>query len=159
MTSMPRAGWKALPMLCLLSGLALAQAPAPKTPPPAPARPTTAAEKPLPNPPPVAKPEPGAPDERRDPTEAKGKLAEALMKKGTASNAPVLRVPQVALKARVISRDQPPAAVIEIDGKPHMVGKDSVLVTAGGLTLKVIEIGITEIRIEVAALNEMIVLR
>jgi hypothetical protein len=160
MRSMPRAGWKALSILCLLSGLATAQTP-PKAPPPAPARPMTAAEKPVPNPPPViAKPEPGAPDERRDPTEAKGKLADALKTKTTAAGAAALpKAPLIALKARIISRDQPPAAVIEVDGKLYAIGKDSVIVSAGGLGLKVIEIGIAEIRIEVASLNETIVLR
>lgn len=157
MRSMPRAGWKALPILCLLSGLALGQAPASKPPPPAPARPTTAAEKPAPKPPVVAKPEPGAPDERRDPTEAKGKLADALNRK-TGPNTPALRIPEVILKARVVSKAQQAAAVISVDGKTYAVGKDTVIVS-GGAILKVIEIGVNEVRIEVSPLNETIVLR
>lgn len=152
MRSMSRAGWKALPLWCLLSGLALGQTPAPKTPPPAPARPTTAAEKP--------KPEPGAPDERRDPTEAKGKLAEALKPKTTAGGAAAPpKAPAIVLKARVISKDQPPAAVIEVEGKLYAIGKDSVIVTANNLILKVIEVGVVQVRIEVSPLNETIVLR
>jgi len=156
MSSMPRAGWKALPILCLLSGLALAQAPAPKTPPPAPARPTTAAEKPVPNAP-VAKPEPAAPDERRDPTEAKGKLADALNRK-TGPNTPALRIPEVILKARVISNPQQAGAVISVDGKTYTVSKDTIIASAGSV-LKVVEIGVNEVRIEVSPLNETLVLR
>lgn len=159
MRSMLRAGLRALPILCLLSGLAVAQTP-PKAPPPAPARPTTGAEKPAPNPPPVAaKPEPGAPDERRDPTEAKGKLAEAMLKKTAPGGAPLPKAPLIALKGRVISKDQPPAALVEIDGKLQSVGKDSVIVTGNGLILKVIEVGVVEVRIQVSPLNETIVLR
>lgn len=160
MTALLRTGLRALPILCLLSGLAVAQTPAPKPVPPAPARPTTGAEKPVPNPPPVAgKPEPGAPDERRDPTQASSKLAEALMKKNLPGGGPLPKAPLIALKGRVISKDQPPAALVEIDGKLYSVGKDSVIVTGNSLILKVIEVGVIEVRIQVSPLNEMIVLR
>ncbi|MBL8796176.1 MAG: hypothetical protein JNM56_19905 [Planctomycetia bacterium] len=140
----------------------MAQSPAPKTPPPAPARPGT--EKPAPNPPPTAvkpeppaKPEPGAPDERRDPTQTGGKLAEALNRKA-GPNATAPRIPEVSLKARVVARPESAAAVIVVDGKTYTVSKDTII-ASGGSILKVVEIGVNEVRIEVSPLNETIVLR
>jgi hypothetical protein len=108
---------------------------------------------------PAPKPEssPVPPQLRSDPTIPSDKLREA-----TESNKPGAspRLPYVALRGRVLAKDKPPVALLELDPKlpPHAVTKGTTLMS-GNVKLSVTEVTATEVRIEVSPLNETIVLR
>jgi hypothetical protein len=108
--------------------------------------------------PPAKKPEP---IEKPDPTKPTPELRQALEvpKGGPDGAAP--RMPAITLKGRVIAQDQPPAALLEIDPRqpPRLVTKGSVVVLNGNLRLRVVEVTVGEVRIEVSPLNETIILR
>ncbi len=82
----------------------------------------------------------------------------AALETGKAGTAP--RLPNVVLRGRVLARDRPPVALIELDPKqpPLLITKGTTLMV-GGLKLSVTEVSATEVRIEVSPLNETIVLR
>lgn len=108
---------------------------------------------------PAGKPEPASvpAQPRSDPTMPSDKLREAI-ESGKAEAAP--RLPTVILRGRVLAKDKPPAALLEVDLKqpPQLVGKGTRLLS-GKLKLTVTEVNDTEVRIEVSPLNETIVLR
>ena len=68
------------------------------------------------------------------------------------------KFPNVSLRGRVLSREKPAMAIIEIDGKTFIVGKDSLL-TSASMVMKIVELNGSEVRIEISPSNEIIVLR
>jgi hypothetical protein len=122
----------------------------------------TRGQHPAPPPEPAKKADGKAPDPGKDPTKASPKLKEALAPTalGQGGTAATPRLPGLVLRGRIILKDRPPAALIEVDAKerPVLVFEGSA-VTVGGLRLQVIEVGTREVRIEVQPLNEIIVLR
>ena len=102
------------------------------------------------------------PKEPKDPTTPSPKMRDTLDPPqppggGTATAAP--QVPKVVLKGRVLTADQPPAALLEIDGKLQLVRKDSQLNGGGRITLRVVEISRGQVVIEVQPLKETIILQ
>lgn len=102
-----------------------------------------------------APPSPAPP--RRDPTKPGQEIRKVLEAKPTG---PTQRaaVP-LALRARVIARDKPPAAILEIEGKLYTVAKGSVLAGPGNMLMRVIELDSNEVRIEVGPNKEVLTLR
>lgn len=97
----------------------------------------------------------------KDPTQPTGKLKEILTpqpKAGIPGAAPATtyKMPTLAIKARVLAKGKA-AAVIEVDGQIYSVSPDASII-AGGLTLRVIEVTATQVRIEVVQLKETVVL-
>jgi|GEM_PF-3646262 len=96
----------------------------------------------------------------KDPTEPTGKLKEILTPQGKSvvpGAAPtVYKMPTLAIKARVLAKGKA-AAVIDVDGQPYSVTPDSTII-AGGLTLKVLEVTATVVRIEAVQLKEVVIL-
>ena len=129
-----RSGPATLALLLAVAGLAMAQKP-----------------EPAPRPTPV--------EPAKDPTQPSPDLKKALDPgKTLPGTAP--RSPALALKGRVIVKGKPPAALIEIDGKgpPLLVGKDQTIST-GGVSYKVLEVNVNEVRLQGGPSGEIIVLR
>ena len=97
-------------------------------------------------------------EDLRDPTVLGAKLKEA-MDKGKVGSLQLSKLPQVVLKGRVLAKDRPPLAMLEVDGKLFMVAKGSALMSAGTMIVRVIDVTGAEIRLEVGPLNEVITLR
>jgi len=134
---------RALALLGLLAiGGAQAQPPA-KNPPP---------KKPDTAPKPVVEP-------ASDPTRASPALERELAVPKTGDKAPAM--PALRLKGRVIAKDKPAAALIELDPKtaPYLVTKGTTLLLPNGIRLRVLDVTAAEVQIEVSPLNETIVLR
>jgi len=104
-----------------------------------------------------AKPKPET--ESKDPTKASPDLRKVL-DPGKAQQGVVVKLPNLALKGRVIVRGRPPAVLIEVDGKgpPLLVARDQV-VTVGGAAFKVLEVTANEVRLQGGPYDEIIVLR
>lgn len=93
----------------------------------------------------------------KDPTKPSPKMKEVLGSKGTAGPAPKLAV--LALRGRVLARDKPAVALLEVEGKLYTVTKGSVVAGPSNTILRVVEVNGTEVRIEVSPLKEIVVLR
>jgi hypothetical protein len=94
--------------------------------------------------------------ELQDPTIPSSKLKQVLNQgKGSGPGS----LPAVVLKGRIISKDGPPAAILELNGKTFIVGKGNVLPGGGNIILRVEDINTVEVRIEVLPHNEIISLR
>ena len=149
--------WLAALAVSVFTGLVLAQAPEL---PPRP-HPHPMPEKPKDDPPaPKIDPilVPGA--DLKDPTRPSPKLREAMNAGKAAPAAPgASRFPVVALRGRIIAKGRPPAALVEGEGKLYTVSQGSVLPGGGSTILRVTEVSSTEVRLEVAPLNETILLR
>ncbi len=108
-----------------------------------------------------APPAPPAPS-LRDPTLPSARLREA-MEVGKAPNlvstGPTHKSPLISLKGRVLAKDRPPTAILEVDGKLYVVGKGSTLNGPGNSVLKIVELNKVEVRVEVSPQNETITLR
>lgn len=111
--------------------------------------------------PPVKDKEPAMPP-MKDPTQATGKLKDILTPQPKAGMNPatpgatVYKMPTMAIKARVLAKGRP-AAVIEVDGQAYNVTPEATII-AGGVTLKVLEVSASVVRIEVVQLKETVVL-
>ncbi len=145
-------------LLLAIVGLASAEPPQPTVPPTAPA----ADED---DPPDVAPKEVGAPAGKsrpgntlKDPTSPSAKMRDVLTTKATPGGA-APRVSPLALRGRVIARDKPAAALLEVDGKLYTIGKGSVLAGPNNTTIRVLDISSTEVRIQFDPLKEIVVLR
>lgn len=110
---------------------------------------------------PPSVPDPAAEPPPRDPTQPSPKLKDALDLQRTLPGQPAeSRLSAIRLKGRIIAKDKPPVALIELEGKPS-----PVLVTAGStislgsVQLRVVEVSAAEVRIEVQPLNETLSLR
>jgi len=102
---------------------------------------------------------PGA--EPRDPTKPSPDLKKALdvgkqTQPGVAA-APA-RAGVITLRARVIVKDRPPIAYIDVDKQQYAIGPDTKI-TVGGVTLTVLEISAAQVRLKLEPLNEILVLR
>jgi len=120
---------------------------------------------------PLAEPSEAAPPDEaarplRDPTQPGPELREILVPpqavaQGTVAGPPPM--PQVALKGRVILRQRPGTALLEVDGTLISVrdGADATVAAsrAGLLTLHVLEISASAVRVEVLPQKQEIVLR
>jgi hypothetical protein len=130
------------------------------------ANPDLAIQPPLDQPPPPPKELDKGPalesPPQRDPTEPGGTLKK-ILDMGKASQpgkAGPSRMPAVALKGRVITKDRPPLAVLEVDKQAYIVGVgNNVAVPGTNVFLRIVEINRSDVRIEVAPLNESITLR
>jgi len=63
----------------------------------------------------------------------------------------VQATPQMRLKARIIGTRTPPVAIVEINGSPYTVRRDTALVLGGassGLQVRVIELTAEEVQLE-----------
>jgi hypothetical protein len=100
---------------------------------------------------------PGTP---RDPTLPSDRLRESLRPpiRGTPSAPAAEKVPVLVLRGRVLAKGKPPAALLEVDGKLHIVGKDSII-QAGGQMLKVKDITAESVQVEAAPLSLTFTLR
>ena len=74
-------------------------------------------------------------------------------------------MPQITLKGRIVGPRKPPAAMVEIDKHLHVLQEGSELsvpaphVGLGSVTLKVIELNGSQVKIEIMPLRQAIVLR
>lgn len=143
---------RSIALLTLLgaAGLAAAQPPRPGGPPAvAPGTPRVTGD--------------GAPAaEPRDPTKPSPGVKKALdvgkdAPTGPAA-APIAAAGLVTLKARVIGKDQPPIAYIEVNKQQYAIGPDTKI-TIGATTYKVLEISAIQVRLKVEPLDEILVLR
>ena len=98
----------------------------------------------------------------RDPTLPSARLREA-MEVGKVptlvSTGPGHKSPVISLKGRVLAKDRPPTAILDVDGKLYVVGKGSTLNGPGNSVLKIVELNKVEVRVEVSPQNETITLR
>jgi hypothetical protein len=97
----------------------------------------------------------------KDPTKASPKLKEVIDPPKLAPGAVgPTKLPSPVLRGRVIGKDRPPAVLLELEPKtpPALVSQGSTL-SVGGYRLKVLEVTASEVRIEVAPLNEIMILR
>ncbi len=107
------------------------------------------------------------PNVLRDPTEPGDEMRDlvAPLRMGQPGGPHSLAVPRVTLKGRIIGPTQPPAAIIDLQGSIYVVYPDSELTVdaadspLGGLTLRVTDISISEVRIEVLPLRKKLILR
>jgi hypothetical protein len=101
----------------------------------------------------------GKPLEPRDPTKPSPELKEAMGNKPIAPGpgAPE-KQPVLVLKGRVLAKNKPAAALLDIDGKIYLVGKDTDFL-AGGRTLRVKDITIESVVIELPGSKTTITLR
>ncbi len=107
----------------------------------------------------VEKPQPK--EEPKDPTSPSPKLKELLHgeKAGKGAVGPGPKMPIVALRGRVISKNQPAIALLEVEGRFYSISKGSSLPGGGNTILRILEITSGEVRIEVLPLKEIIVLK
>ncbi len=98
----------------------------------------------------------GASRPLRDPTQPGPQMREILgPAEGVLQQSPAAlpSVPQLVLKGRVIPRDRPGAAILEVDGKLISVQKGSEATVSTGrtglVTLRVLEIDVSAVRLEV----------
>lgn len=98
--------------------------------------------------PPTAPPPTALPD----PTQPKGKLKDVLnppkVPGAVAPGAP-LKLPTVAIRARIVPKGRPAAAVLEVDGRQYTVTAGTQFAAADGLVFKVAEVTATEVRLEI----------
>ena len=94
--------------------------------------------------------------ELRDPTLPNPAVREAIeAAQGPAGGKPAPgdapSTPQMRLKARIIGVRTPPVAIVEINGSPYTVRRDTTLVLGGassGLQVRVIELTAQEVQLE-----------
>ncbi len=96
-------------------------------------------------------------DELKDPTDPSPKIKDLLDTKGP--NSPAAKASTITLRGRIIARDLPAAAILDVDGRRYTVGQGSVIPAAGGGTVKVIELNAVSIRLELSPGKEVIDLR
>lgn len=92
----------------------------------------------------------------KDPTQP-GPLLKDLLGKGKTEVVLPSLLPK--LKGRVLQRGKEPAAMLEVDGTLVVVGRNSIVTTRGGASLKIMEITAAEVRIEMQPSQEKIILR
>ena len=103
-------------------------------------------------------------EEPKDPTNPSPKLKELLQPdKSGKYAAPVAgagpRMPLLALRGRVVSSTGSAVALLEVEGKLYSIAKGSSLSGGGNTILRIVDITIGEVRIEVLPLNEVVILR
>lgn len=101
----------------------------------------------------------GNAEPKTDPTQPSPELKKALEASKAAAPGSRPQLASVTLKGRILLRDRPPIALIEVDSKTISVNPGSVVTLGGGVTLKVLRIDSAEVQIEVSPFNETIVLR
>jgi hypothetical protein len=89
-----------------------------------------------------------------DPTTPSDKLREIMAVSKTTGKEPVW--PSVILRGRVIAKDQPGVAVLEIAGKSYVVGKGNLI--PGGV-YRVKDVTSQEVTLEIVPLKENLILR
>ena len=143
----------------LLSGYLWAQQPPAPPAPPAgePAPPADSKPAPPANPPDAGPAAPPAPTEPGDPTQPSDRLRE-ILGRGKTLNGAAPKLPLIAVRGRVVVKDKPPAALLEVNGQVQLVSKDSVLVGPANTTLKVTDLTRSTVTILVMPQNETIVL-
>jgi hypothetical protein len=99
--------------------------------------------------------------ELKDPTNPSPKLKELLQpeKAGKGSAGPGPKMPLVALRGRVISKEHSAVALLEVDGRFYSITKGSSLPGGNNTMLRILDITSAEVRIEVLPLKEIIILR
>ena len=131
------------------------------------ASPELPVQPPLDQPPPAPKePDKGpvveVPPPQRDPTEPGGTLKK-ILDMGKASQpgkSGPSRMPVVVLKGRVVAKDRPPLALLEVEKQAYIVTNGSTIAASGNnVILRILEITKSEVRIEVTPLHEIITLR
>jgi hypothetical protein len=146
-------------ILFLIVGLAVAQntppTVLPKVPGDADAPPDTGVK--LQDPPPREVGTPAPPGSLKDPTTPSPRMRDALATKSTGPGAP--GISPLALRGRVLVKDKPPLALLEVDGKLYRVSKDSVVAGPNKTILRVLDVNSSEVRIQIDPLKEIVVLR
>jgi hypothetical protein len=102
---------------------------------------------------------PAGPGALKDPTHPSQKMRDALNAKANTKTNNKMKITPLSLRARIIARGKPPAALLEIEGKIYTVGKGSVVTGANNTMLRVLEINSTEVRIESSPGKEILSLR
>jgi hypothetical protein len=103
----------------------------------------------------------------RDPTEPGEEMRDlvAPLRLGQPGGPAGWAVGRVTLKGRIIGPLVPPAAIIDLQGSVFVVTKDSELTVdtadspLGGTTLRVIDVSVSEVRIEVLPFRKVVILR
>jgi len=103
----------------------------------------------------IAVPEALPPGALRDPTKASPKMRDVLNTKTSAGS----KVSALGLRARIIAKNKPPAALLEVEGKLYAVGKGSVVAGGGNTILKVLDINSDGVRVESSPSKEIFWLR
>jgi hypothetical protein len=96
----------------------------------------------------------------KDPTKASPALREAMTpaRPTPAPGAPP-RLPTVFLRGRVLAKDRPPTAIVEVDGKLYVVVVGSLVAGPGNTVLRITDLTSNDVKIAVEPLKETIILR
>jgi hypothetical protein len=85
-----------------------------------------------------------APSSLRDPTIPNARMRDVLNTR-TAAGA---KLSPLSLRGRIIARNKPPTALLEVEGKLYAVTKGSVVTGPGGTVLRVLDIDSAGVRVE-----------
>lgn len=97
--------------------------------------------------------------EPKDPTAPSARLKELLHQEKSGKALATPKMPALALRGRVVFKDQPAVALLEVDGKVFLVGKGTSLPGSNNTMVRVIDVTSIEVRIEVLPFKEMVILR
>jgi len=84
----------------------------------------------------------------KDVTTPSQKLKDVLNAGQSTKSGPLGNLPTIVLRGRVVSKDRPPLAILELGKNLYIVNQGSVLPGPGNTTLRVLEVNSTEVRIE-----------
>jgi len=99
--------------------------------------------------------------EFRDPTQPGPVLRDLLAPAPTAQRAAQPALPKITLKGRVIPLGKPGSAILEVDGQVRAIqdGKEATIASSAGLvTLRVSQLDVSEVRVDVLPLDQELVL-
>ena len=99
-----------------------------------------------------------APSKLEDPTKPGPRLQDAI-NAGKTTTTGESYMPTLGLRGRIIVKDQNAQAIIEMDGSLYVVGKGSMLMSRGNISLRIEDVTSQEVRIEVASSKNVIILR
>ena len=98
------------------------------------------------------------PPDAQDPT-TPGPIFKDILGKKDAKGPYAPKLPSILLKGRIVPKGKPPAALLEVDGKLYLVNQKSMLSGSANVTLKILELNASEIRIEIGPQKDIMVLR
>ena len=90
----------------------------------------------------------------RDPTRPSDKMRDVLNTKAAGT-----KISPLALRGRVLSKDKPPAALLEVDGKLYTVAEGSTITGASNTVLRVLKISNAEVQVESSPSKQVFILR
>ena len=84
----------------------------------------------------------------KDPTVPSQKLKEIMEAGKIVSSGPMAKLPSITFRGRVMSKDRPPAAILEMDKKYFIVNEGTELTAPGNAKLRVSKVGSQGVEIQ-----------